>query len=116
MPIIDGWEATRRLKADASTKAIPVVALTGHAMTGHELIATIEEVTNAKFNIRLMSWWMLKTIGQLNTVGREIAELEYLWRVPHQISGDKLKGVLGGVPHTPLPRAIGMSLRALGLT
>jgi two-component system cell cycle response regulator DivK len=35
MPIVDGWEATRRLKADARTKAIPVVALTGHAMTGH---------------------------------------------------------------------------------
>ena len=35
MPIVDGWEATRRLKADARTKAIPVVALTGHAMAGH---------------------------------------------------------------------------------
>ncbi len=29
MPVVDGWEATRRLKADASTKGIPVVALTG---------------------------------------------------------------------------------------
>ena len=35
MPVVDGWEATRCLKADASTKAIPVVALTGHAMAGH---------------------------------------------------------------------------------
>jgi two-component system cell cycle response regulator DivK len=35
MPIVDGWEATRRLKADDRTKAIPVVALTGHAMPGH---------------------------------------------------------------------------------
>jgi len=35
MPVVDGWEATRRLKADAATKAIPVVALTGHAMAGH---------------------------------------------------------------------------------
>jgi len=34
LPIIDGWEATRRLKHDARTRAIPVVALTGHAMTG----------------------------------------------------------------------------------
>jgi len=32
LPIIDGWEATRRLKADERTKAIPVVALTGHAL------------------------------------------------------------------------------------
>ncbi|MCP3064124.1 response regulator [Myxococcus sp. K38C18041901] len=34
LPIIDGWEATRRLKNDARTSTIPVVALTGHAMTG----------------------------------------------------------------------------------
>ena len=34
MPGIDGWEATRRLKADAKTKAIPVIALTAHAMAG----------------------------------------------------------------------------------
>lgn len=33
LPIIDGWEATRQLKADAATAAIPVIALTAHAMT-----------------------------------------------------------------------------------
>jgi CheY-like chemotaxis protein len=32
MPIIDGWEATRRLKSSADTVAIPVVALTAYAM------------------------------------------------------------------------------------
>ncbi|HUF94300.1 MAG TPA: response regulator [Candidatus Limnocylindria bacterium] len=35
LPGIDGWEATRRLKADARTKRIPVIALTGHALAGH---------------------------------------------------------------------------------
>jgi CheY-like chemotaxis protein len=32
LPEIDGWEATRRLKADAATRRIPVIALTAHAM------------------------------------------------------------------------------------
>ena len=32
LPIIDGWEAARRLKADAITAKIPVIALTAHAM------------------------------------------------------------------------------------
>ena len=32
LPVLDGWEATRRVKADAATKAIPVIALTAHAM------------------------------------------------------------------------------------
>jgi two-component system cell cycle response regulator DivK len=33
LPVIDGWEATRRLKADEATRGIPVVALTAHAMS-----------------------------------------------------------------------------------
>ena len=35
LPRMDGWEATRRLKNDARTKHIPIVALTGHALAGH---------------------------------------------------------------------------------
>ena len=34
LPVMDGWEATRRLKADDETKQIPVLAVTGHALTG----------------------------------------------------------------------------------
>ena len=35
LPVMDGWEATRRLKSDTRTHSIPVVALTGHALDGH---------------------------------------------------------------------------------
>jgi two-component system, cell cycle response regulator DivK len=34
LPVMDGWEATRRLKASPETQSIPVVALTAHAMSG----------------------------------------------------------------------------------
>jgi CheY-like chemotaxis protein len=34
LPVMDGWEATRRLKADAETRSIPVIALSAHAMSG----------------------------------------------------------------------------------
>jgi CheY-like chemotaxis protein len=33
LPVMDGWEATRTLKADEATRSIPVVALTAHAMS-----------------------------------------------------------------------------------
>ena len=36
LPVMDGWEATRQIKAAVETNAIPVIALTAHAMAGDE--------------------------------------------------------------------------------
>src|SRR5262249_51646889 len=41
----------------------------GHALDGTELIGAIEAATARKFNVRTMSWWMLKTFGQLLAMG-----------------------------------------------
>src|ERR1700722_16518250 len=36
LPVIDGWEATRQIKANVTTRTIPVIALTAHAMVGSQ--------------------------------------------------------------------------------
>src|SRR5688500_421402 len=40
LPVLDGWEATRQLKADHATASIPVIALTAHALRTDEAKAT----------------------------------------------------------------------------
>ena len=39
MPVMDGWEATRRIKANEALKHIPIIAVTSHAMVGDEIEA-----------------------------------------------------------------------------
>ena len=39
MPVMDGWEATRRIKANNDLKHIPIIAVTSHAMVGDEIQA-----------------------------------------------------------------------------
>jgi two-component system cell cycle response regulator DivK len=39
MPVMDGWEAIRRIKANAALRSIPIIAVTSHAMVGDEIEA-----------------------------------------------------------------------------
>ncbi len=82
----------------------------GHAMTGNQLVVAIETATKRKFNVRRMSWWMIKTFGQMLAIGRELGEIEYLWRIPHRIDGSKLKAAIGEVPRTPMAAAVAAAL------
>ena len=86
----------------------------GHAVTGRELIAAIERALQRKLAAKQMTWWLVHTVGRLFSIGQELAEISYLWDVPHRIDGGKLKAAMGDVPATPFDAAIAATLRALG--
>ena len=64
--------------------------------------------------LKRMTWWLVRSFGRLLGMGRELAEIAYLWEVPHRIAGDKLRAAIGEAPHTPLDQAVAASLKALG--
>ena len=62
LPVMDGWEATKRLKASESTRLIPVIALTAHAMI-EDLNSTLEAGCN-DYDIKPIDFKrLLKKIG-----------------------------------------------------
>jgi Response regulator receiver domain len=57
MPVVDGWEATRRLKGDPQTRDIPIIALSAHALAGERekaLGAGCNEFDTSRLN--LIGW------------------------------------------------------------
>src|SRR5262249_55120531 len=89
----------------------------GHAVTGREFVGAIAKALGrdgADIRVRQMSWWMIHALSPIAPLPRELSEIAYLWKVPHRIAGEKLKGAIGEVPHTPLDVAVARTLRELG--
>jgi nucleoside-diphosphate-sugar epimerase len=87
----------------------------GHAVTGREFVAAISRACWRDFQIDFMPWRVLKMMGVVVPVFRELCDVSYLWSTPHAIDGTRLEEVIGDIPRTPLDQAITASLAALGL-
>jgi nucleoside-diphosphate-sugar epimerase len=94
----------------------------GHTLTGHQLLAAIDAAAAdlglrpaAGFRRGSMPWGLIRAVGVVYPLWRELARMSYLWRVPHALDGAALRAVVGELPATPLPAALREALLALGL-
>jgi len=93
----------------------------GCSPTGQELLECIERAAR---RVGLLSqgrtlerggmpWTFLRIAGLAVPTYREIAEMRYLWQVPHRLAGQRLTALLGSVPATALDDAMDATLREL---
>ncbi|MDT3680170.1 MAG: epimerase [Burkholderiaceae bacterium] len=92
----------------------------GHTLTGAQLLDTIERAAEAA-GIRPAGGWrhggvpwpLLRVGGLFVPMWREIAEMAYLWRLPHALDGRRLAQAAGPLPGTPIDVAMTRALLAL---
>jgi hypothetical protein len=66
--------------------------------------------------VRRFPWRMVRLLAPVVPIFREIAEMDYLWRVPLRMRNDRLVAAIGDEPHTPLVEAVRTTLAGIGAT
>jgi nucleoside-diphosphate-sugar epimerase len=112
----DLCEAMRHLvEARAGLAPFAQFGFPGHAVTGRALAGAIARACGCGFKVNGMPWTLLRMLGVVVPIFRELSEVSYLWSTPHAIDGTRLAAVIGDVPHTPLESAVTAALLELGI-
>jgi nucleoside-diphosphate-sugar epimerase len=92
----------------------------GHTWTGAQLLAALERAAaslgqgpKAGWRRGSLPWPLLRMGGWVVPMWRALAEMEYLWRVPHALDGAALQARVGDLPSTPLDTALRHTLQGL---
>jgi nucleoside-diphosphate-sugar epimerase len=92
----------------------------GHSPSGRELLECLERsarrvglLGQGTLHRAGMPWAFLRVAGLVVPMFRELAEMRYLWYVPHRLAGERLASLLGTVPATSLDDAMDATLREL---
>jgi nucleoside-diphosphate-sugar epimerase len=98
--------AGQRSRLDAFTR----IGFPGYALTGRELVDGLERVSGRSLVVRSMPWPLIRVLGLVMPQMREIAEMAYLWRVPHAIDGAGLADLLPEFSPTAFDDALRIAL------
>jgi len=85
----------------------------GFALTGQELVAAAEQAAGRSLKVGGMPWPLVRVAGLVSPLMREVAEMAYLWKVPHRVDGTKLALTLPQVKTTPLDEVMAMVVETL---
>jgi nucleoside-diphosphate-sugar epimerase len=103
------------VEARAQFEPFEAFGFPGHAVTGQQFTRAIMRALRRDLSVGGMPWWLLRLLGPIVPTFRELAEMSYLWDVPHRIDGRKLEAAIGRLPNTPFETAVSTALGELGL-
>lgn len=93
----------------------------GHTLTGRDWLAAVEQAAAGLglapargWRHGAMPWALIRAAGLVWPMGRELAAMSYLWRVPHALDGRALERIAGPLPTTPVAGALRQALLDLG--
>jgi nucleoside-diphosphate-sugar epimerase len=106
--------------ADTGAKSFERFHFRGYAMTGREFLAATERAADSLgltpargWRHGTMPWAVIRALGVVVPMWRELARMSYLWRVPHALDGGKLAARCPQLASTPIVDALRESLVAL---
>lgn len=114
--------AFERVAAQPGTARFESLHFAGLTLTGQELLAGVEAAAAdlglrpaQGFRVGTMPWGLIRAVGLVYPLWRELARMRYLWQRPHALDGQRLAARVALPPATPLAVALRQSLLDLGL-
>lgn len=111
----------RVAECDRALAPFETVHFPGHALTGAQFVEHVQSAARAlgviaassTLRVSNLPWGLMRVGGWFVPMWRELAELRYLWDTPHTLSGERLRTLIGELPHTPAAQAVEQALKDL---
>ena len=106
--------------AQGAAPAFEQLHFAGNTWTGQSLLADLQAAADSLglhpvggWRIGGMPWGLIRAVGTVHPLWRELARMRYLWSVPHRLDGQSLADAVGPLPATPPSTALRHALMAL---
>lgn len=87
----------------ASLAPFESIGFEGHTFSGETLRTLASVIVGRSIRMKSFPWTMLRLVALFNPTVREVLEMRYLWNVPHEIDGRRLRALLPDFRPTSLP-------------